>query len=283
MKKNEGYRPQMPPEMTDPSHIPHYPEWPNVPYADWPRTRFHRWNDSEPANVQPWWTDCCDHGENPCVCVTSGDVDLWNSYSGLSALTAFEPSALSAIDDLIDGYNTVSAYSGIWNSAEYVPNIYDNISALYDYLNDKADYSAVSSTLVSALSSFHIWTDSEKAAHEAGAYGDFGGTIVGLGTYERPIRVAPDVAKAMFLVQSATNNFTTPLVNNNVIDAITADIKTLDDDLTNTQAEVSGNRVLIEWIVNHLNAVSAANMWFHQKVTPEESKQKPNYFYYWEE
>lgn len=275
----------MPPEMTDPSHIPHYPEWPNVPYADWPRSRFYRWNDTEPANLQPWWSDCCNHNPDPCVCVTSADVDLWNSYSGLSGLTAFDASALSAAFDQLSGMtdysavkdaaDTVCANSAIWNSAGYVPNIYENLSALYDYLNEKADYSA--------FSAFHIWSDSLKQQKETGIYGDFGATIVGDGTYERPLRVAKDIVKAMVLVESATSGYMTGLVNNDTLDKLLKNFSAMSGDIHTNATNIYQNEEKIEWIINHLKAYSAANMWYHKKVTLDESKRHPDNFYYWEE
>ena len=144
-----------------PDNVPHFPDWPNMPHADWPRWGWRRWNDSEPAHEVPWDYDCCNHGESDCICVTSADADLWNSYSSLSGLLAFNPDDLSAAlanaDTIEDLSGFVSANSGIWLSAGYVPNIYENISALYDALNDKVDYSAMES----AMSSYHVWTDSE--------------------------------------------------------------------------------------------------------------------------
>lgn len=258
----ERHNPPTPPEWADPSHIPHYPEWPNMPYADWPRSRFHRWNDSEPANVRPWWYDHCEPMDNPCVCVTDADVDLWNSYSGLSGLTVFDASALSAafsaLDDMGDydmlrkGYYDVSANSAMWNSAGYVPNIYDNISALYDYLNDKADYSA--------FSSFHVWTDSEKARVEAGAYGDYSGTMVGMGTYERPLRVSPYVIRAVAEVDLATSGYMTKLANVDAYDKLQKDIDRLNRQITSMSATIGEQNRLIEWILNNMNVEAPADL-----------------------
>lgn len=194
-----------------PDNVPHFPDWPNMPHADWPRWGWRRWNDSEPAHEVPWDYDCCNHGESDCICVTSADADLWNSYSSLSGLLAFNPDDLSAAlanaDTIEDLSGFVSANSGIWLSAGYVPNIYENISALYDALNDKVDYSAMES----AMSSYHVWTDSEVMAYDAGRYGDFSGTLIGIGTYERPLRVSKYIAKAVAAVEEATNNYTIPL------------------------------------------------------------------------
>ena len=283
---NKKHNPPTPPGWEDPDHIPHFPDWPNVPYADWPRTRFHRWNDSECANVVPWNYDCCTPGPGDCVCVTSGDVDRWNSYSGLSGLTAFDPAdisaALSAYDDINDkldnmsgyddieyGYAILSANSGIWNSAAYVPNIYENLSALN---SGKLDASAMK-----------VWTDSLKATKEFGYYGDFEGTIDGDGSYDRPLRVSKDVATTMAIVMSATNNFNIPLANSDDIDKILKNYWDLSGIWVKTDSLAHQNQDLIEWIINNMKAYSAANMWYHEKVTLEESKQNPDNFYYWEE
>ena len=243
--KNDKYKPPMPPDYDNPSHVPHFPDWPNVPYADWPRTRFHRWNDSEPANVQPWWQDCCEPYDNPCVCVTSADVDLWNSYSGLSGLTAFDPETISAAvssyssisaqleqfsgwDDLKYGYDVLSANSGMWNSAGYIPNIYENLSAL---ASGKLDVTAS-----------RVWTDSLKLSHEAGIFGDFSGTIVGDGTYERPLRVSKEIAKAIGIIDDATNGFQTGLVNTDTFIKEINNFSAMYYQAVKAANEVSGNR-----------------------------------------
>lgn len=280
------HNPPMPPDWDDPSHIPHYPDWPNMPYADWPRSRFHRWNDSEPANVQPWWHDCCDGTENPCVCVTSADVDRWNTYSSLSGLVDFDASgisaglasALSALDNMYDYdkvrdcYYTVSANSAVWNSAAYVPNIYDNLSALYSGLNTKLS---------------GVWTDSRKIAHDSGAYGEFDGTIVGDGSYDRPLRVGANIAKAAAIVDLATDHFDKGLVNEDDVSAVQRDVETLGDNLNSVANEVSGNRAIIEWILNHLSGewhwADLSASWRNERVSKETSRANPEVFYYWED
>lgn len=284
--KNDKYKPPMPPDYDNPSHVPHFPDWPNVPYADWPRTRFHRWNDSEPANVQPWWQDCCEPYDNPCVCVTSADVDLWNSYSGLSGLTAFDPETISAAvssyssisaqleqfsgwDDLKYGYDVLSANSGMWNSAGYIPNIYENLSAL---ASGKLDVTAG-----------RVWTDSLKLAHEAGIFGDFSGTIVGDGTYERPLRVSKEIAKAIGIIDDATNGFQTGLVNTDTFIKEINNFSAMYYQAVKAANEVSGNRELIEWILNHLHGKDSSANWIHSAVSIEASRKNPMYFYYWEE
>lgn len=133
----------------------------------------------------------------------------------------------------------------MWNSAGYVPNIYDNISALYDYLNDKADYSA--------FSSFHVWTDSEKARVEAGAYGDYSGTMVGMGTYERPLRVSPYVIRAVAEVDLATSGYITKLANIDAYDKLQKDIDQLNKQIRSMSATIGEQNRLIEWILDNMD------------------------------
>lgn len=268
-----------------PDNVPHFPDWPNMPHADWPRWGWRRWNDSEPAHEVPWDYDCCNHGESDCICVTSADADLWNSYSSLSGLLAFNPDDLSAAlanaDTIEDLSGFVSANSGIWLSAGYVPNIYENISALYDALNDKVDYSAMES----AMSSYHVWTDSEVMAYDAGRYGDFSGTLIGIGTYERPLRVSKYIARAVAAVEEATNNYTIPLASADSVDKLQGQI---------TQLNGKINRAFSGIQVNHDNIEMLANLsakfndkhhppMYNYKVSLEESRSTPDNIYYWSE
>lgn len=132
--------------MNDPSHVPHYPDWPDGHFhPDWPHNMRHRWNDSEPANLVPFDRDCCDHDEREeCVCVTSADAELWNSLASLSALSAIDVSAMSALsafnpEEFSALSGLVYEYSEIWTSAQYVPNIYENLNLLFSAMNNKAD------------------------------------------------------------------------------------------------------------------------------------------------
>lgn len=268
-----------------PDNVPHFPDWPNMPHADWPRWGWRRWNDSEPAHEVPWDYDCCNHGESDCICVTSADADLWNSYSSLSGLLAFNPDDLSAAlanaDTIEDLSGFVSANSGIWLSAGYVPNISGDISALYDALNDKVDYSAMES----AMLSYHVWTDSEVMAYDAGRYGDFSGTLIGIGTYERPLRVSKYIAKAVAAVEEATNNYTIPLASADSVDKLQGQI---------TQLNGKINRAFSGIQINHDNIEMLANLsakfddkyhppMYNYKVSLAESRSTPDNIYYWSE
>lgn len=223
MKPNK-FAPLYPPSRPDsPDNIPHYPDWPYAPHADWPHGYSRRWNDTEPAHVVPYPVDCCYPGESDCICVTSADMTLWNSYSGLSGLTAFDPETLSAIYEKVedmddysavrDTYYTVSANSAIWNSAAYVPNIYENLSALYDNINLKADYSAISAYCdigkhndgTMGRNDLKIWSDSLKDYY----YGDRAPhdmTIVGDGSFDRPFRVGRDIVMGAMAVNDVIHS-----------------------------------------------------------------------------
>lgn len=268
-----------------PDNVPHFPDWPNMPHADWPRWGWRRWNDSEPAHEVPWDYDCCNHGESDCICVTSADADLWNSYSSLSGLLAFNPDDLSAAlanaDTIEDLSGFVSANSGIWLSAGYVPNIYENISALYDGLNDKVDYSAMES----AMSSYHVWTDSEVMAYDAGRYGDFSGTLIGVGTYERPLRVSKYIARAVAAVEEATNNYTIPLASADSVDKLQGQITQLNGKINRAFSDIHFNSDNIKMLAN-LSAKFDDKYhppMYNYKVSLEESRSTPDNIYYWSE
>lgn len=264
-----------------PDHIPHYHDWPHAPHTDWPHSMHHRWNDSEPANIVPWDWNCCHPEDDDCICVTSADAELWNSYSGLSGLTAFDPEALSAAfsalenmsdyEEVRDGYDFMSANSAVWQSAGYVPNIYDNLSALYNAVNDKVDYSA--------FSAFHVWTDSEKIAHQTGAYGNFSGTIVGVGTYDRPLRVSKEISKGIDSVYLATKDLTIPLANQDDLDVFNDDILALDKRTRSISGDVGVLRDEIKALIN--TWADGKPTWINKKPSKKESKENPSIFYYW--
>ena len=266
-----------------PDGIPHYPDWPNQPHADWPHWRGYQWNDTEPAMEVPWDVNCCRPDDSDCICVTSGDAERWNSYSALSGLTAFDPdmiaSAVSAYKDLpdLEHYEDllfdVSANSGIWNSAGYVPNIYENLSAMCNAINEKVDLSAVSS--------FHVWTDSQKFAWEQGIPGDYSGTLYGDGTFDRPLRVHKNIAIASMLVAEATDNYQLPLVKTEDVDNIVSSVNVLNTKIETNATNIQRNTELIEMLLNGYTPTGTDLAWKHQEVTLEESKRTPRIMYYW--
>lgn len=292
--KNPKFPPYKP--DIDPNNIPHYPDWPYAPHADWPHGGSRRFNDSERAVVVPHPVDCCHPDDNECLCVTSGDMELWNSYSGLSGLTAFDASALSAMYDMLQGmdnysavedaYYQMSANSAIWNSAAYIPNVYENLSALYDNLNDKADYSAISAYCdigkhpdgTYGDRAIKIWTDSLKDYY----YGDrtpHDMTIVGDGTLERPLRVGKPLIDAIMAVQEVIS---AGLADQNDITKLINEIKNINI-TDNTQNNVLHRHdEYIEWIINQLGKAPSGSLWIQttKNAILEESRNNPASFYY---
>ena len=183
------YYPHDPDDYT-PNNIPHH-EPPFVPHADWPHNIHPRWNDSEPAIVQPWWNDCCNHEEDDCICVTSADYTRWNTLLDLSGLSAFNPEDLSAAlsayemlgnySALEDAAGCVSANSGLWNSAGYVPGIYSSLSGLQEELDKKMYTSSWSG----------IYTYEKE--------------IQGTGSLERPLHLSNEVRELLYHIQNSLN------------------------------------------------------------------------------
>lgn len=292
--KNPKFPPYKP--DTGPDYIPHYPEWPYAPHADWPHGGSRRFNDSERAVVVPHPVDCCHPDDNECLCVTSADMALWNSYSGLSGLTAFDSNILSAMYDKIqymdnysaveDGYYIMSANSAIWNSAGYIPNIYENLSALYDNINYKADYSAISGYCdigkhpdgTYGDRAIKIWTDSLKDYY----YGDripHDMTIVGDGTLDRPLRVGKPIIDAVMAVHEVMS---AGLATQDDIGKINKEIKNISI-TDNTQNNVlKRHDEYIEWLINHISETPSGNQWIYTDKNNiiVESLANPNNFYY---
>ena len=107
------------------------PRPPHMPDGVWPgRPWFH--NDTEPViGVRPW-ENCCED-QDPCVCVTSADVENW--YGALSALSAnsatwdsnaFDDSWKDSAADWQGAYDTVEQNSAFWNSAWEIAHNYDS-------------------------------------------------------------------------------------------------------------------------------------------------------------
>lgn len=247
MKPNK-FAPLYPPPRPDsPDNIPHYPDWPYAPHADWPHGYSRRWNDTEPAHVVPYPVDCCYPGESDCICVTSADMTLWNSYSGLSGLTAFDPETLSAIYEKVedmddysavrDTYYTVSANSAIWNSAAYVPNIYENLSALYDNINAKANFSAISAYCDNISGSLKIWSDSMKD-YFLGDRVPHDMTIVGDGSFDRPLRVGRDIVMGAMAVNDVIHSGGR-LITLDELSAVKKDVIENDCHIRNNTAEIA--------------------------------------------
>ena len=269
----DGYYPPHPPEPDDftPDNIPHH-EPPFVPHADWPHNIHPRWNDSEPAIVQPWWNDCCNHEEDDCICVTSADYERWNTLVDLSALSAFNPedisAALSAYEKL-DNYSAledaagcVSANSGIWNSAGYVPDIYETLSAMNDILAQKYDVSAWSG----------IYTKESE--------------IQGTGTVERPLHLSPAVRDILWTVSgSLESGYNAGLLNADDYDRLKTDINAIAGKNTAQDMALSAIYDMLKILAGDLTAAEQkvddyTRLWVYEPVAGRRTD--PKTFYYWD-
>lgn len=269
----DGYYPPHPPEPDDftPDNIPHH-EPPFVPHADWPHNIHPRWNDSEPAIVQPWWNDCCNHEEDDCICVTSADYERWNTLVDLSALSAFNPedisAALSAYEKL-DNYSAledaagcVSANSGIWNSAGYVPDIYETLSAIDDVLKQKYDVSAWSG----------IYTNNAE--------------IQGTGTVERPLHLSPAVRDILYTVSgSLESGYKAGLVNDQDYVNLRNQIDNLGSKNTVQDMALSAIYDKLKILAGDLTAAEQkvddyTRLWVCEPVAGRRTD--PKTFYYWD-
>ena len=119
-----------------------HPYYPRHPHDRW-------WNDTEPAYSVAPWEGCCDQDED-CVCVTPDDVEVWNSISSLSGLTAIDwenissYSAIAASADLWnDDYLTTSANSANWNKVSGLNDLTNLLSS--NSANWDSTYKTVSS------------------------------------------------------------------------------------------------------------------------------------------
>lgn len=126
-----------------PPRPPHRPcgPWPSVfPYdKDYPGDRpphrpphWPHWNDTEPVMGAYPWEHCCDGDEDPCLCITSGEVDIWNqTYSAVSGHSAdwdraVDDSWKNSADNWQSTYETVSANSAFWDSAYKIASAWDS-------------------------------------------------------------------------------------------------------------------------------------------------------------
>lgn len=269
----DGYYPPHRPEPDDftPDNIPHH-EPPFVPHADWPHNIHPRWNDSEPAIVQPWWNDCCNHEEDDCICVTSADYERWNTLVDLSALSAFNPedisAALSAYEKL-DNYSAledaagcVSANSGIWNSAGYVPDIYETLSAMNDILAQKYDISAWSG----------IYTNNAE--------------IQGTGTVERPLHLSPAVRDILYTVSgSLESGYKVGLVNGQDYVNLRNQIDNIGSKNTIQDMALSAIYDMLKILAKDVSAAEQkvddyTRLWVCEPVSSRRTDEKT--FYYWD-
>lgn len=106
-------------------------------YIDiYPDTHWHRpyWhNDTEAAAIPRPGESCCGSSSgDECVCVTSGDVELWNQVSAISSISGLDwdsLSSLSGLNNSADLWNrnfvTVYNNSAAWNNINELSGIVD--------------------------------------------------------------------------------------------------------------------------------------------------------------
>lgn len=117
--------------------VPHFRPWPP------------RCNDTEPLIIVPPGGKCKD-AEDPCMCITSGEVDLWNqTYSAVSENSAAWTKAVDdswrdSASDWQSTYETVESESGKWESSWSITSGWNQES--YDSLRN----------LISETSSFLV-------------------------------------------------------------------------------------------------------------------------------
>lgn len=237
------------------------PDWPDANYhPDWPHSRHHAWNDTEHAAVVPWYDECCPPEQDDCVCVTSGDVMMWNKISAVSALASLNIeglsglSALSGLDSIIPATELVETYSGVWMSAENVPAISAAIDAISAKVDTKAPLSAEYLT--------KVYTDPDFFSGE--------------GTMKSVLRPSEDLKNTVELVYQSSDGFTKRLVNTDECEVVQQSIDALNKLTINQQ-----------WAIDYLNnqvkilSQAASNTkWVNKSVTIEESLKNPDTFYY---
>lgn len=244
---------------------PYGPDWPDANFhPDWPHYRhMHHWNDTEPAAVVPWPEECCPQPSDDCMCVTSGDIQMWNTISAVSAFAKIDVdglsglSALSGISKLIPMAEAVDAYSGIWMSAGYVPNIYEDIYELSARVDTKAP---LSGEYLQQVYSDPYFFD-------------------GKGTEKSTLKPSRDLENTMIMVSACTDNFTKALVNTDMCDVVKEDIKALEE-------RTAANQWAIQTLSNRIDHMGGgggkSTDWTNSAVSLEESKKHSDVFYYYD-
>jgi hypothetical protein len=250
-------------------------------YTDYYAPMWHRpHSDLEVAAVPLPGHDCC--GQDPhedCVCVTSGDVALWNEISALSGLsgidwdTLYNISGLSASANLWNSnYNTVRTNSAIWSN-KLDSSAFEENSAFWQGASEIVrDNSANWNSAYSSIP--QIYTNKENIeklsadfAKQVKIYFDKT-TIEGDGTYNSPYTVK-DYTTYKEVVNTIYSGFK-ELYKNNTQQwmSLTADtdkdginpylkslfsavaVKDTDQDTT-----LGKHGDLIQWIIEHLGGV----------------------------
>ena len=117
------WRPKFPYDVDYPGDHPHRP----------PTDPWYHCNDTEPLITVRPWESCCDSGDHdPCLCITSGEVEVWNqTYSAVSGHSgdwdrAVDDSWKTSADNWESSFETVSANSGFWDSAYKIASSWDS-------------------------------------------------------------------------------------------------------------------------------------------------------------
>lgn len=253
----------------------------NDNYTDYYAPMWHRpHSDLEVAAVPLPGHDCCGQDPNEdCVCVTSGDVALWNEISALSGLsgidwdTLYNISGLSASANLWNSnYTTVRTNSAYWSN-KLDSTAFEENSAFWQGASEKVrDNSANWNSAYYSIP--QIYTNksnieklSADFAKQVKIYFDKT-TIEGDGTYNSPYTVK-DYTTYKEVVNTIYSGFN-ELYKNNTQQwmSLTADtdkdginpylkslfsavaVKDTDQDTT-----LGKHGDLIQWIIEHLGGV----------------------------
>lgn len=249
-------------------------------YTDYYAPMWHRTHsDLEVAAVPLPGHGCCGEPDEYCVCVTSGDVALWNEISALSGLsgidwdTLYNISGLSASANLWNSdYNTVRTNSAYWSN-KLDSTAFEEISAFWQGASEIVrDNSANWNSAYSSIPQIYTnKTNIEKLsadfARQVKIYFDKT-TIEGDGTYNSPYTVK-DYTTYKEVVNTIYSGFK-ELYKNNTQQwmSLTADsdkdginpylkslfsavaVKDTDQDTT-----LGKHGDLIQWIIEHLGGV----------------------------
>lgn len=241
---------------------------------------YHRpHSDLEVAAVPMPGHGCCGEPDEYCVCVTSGDVALWNEISALSGLsgidwdTLYNISGLSASANLWNSnYNTVRTNSAYWSN-KLDSSAFEENSAFWQGASEIVrDNSANWNSAYSSIPQIYTnKTNIEKLsadfARQVKIYFDKT-TIEGDGTYNSPYTVK-DYTTYKEVVNTIYSGFK-ELYKNNTQQwmSLTADsdkdginpylkslfsavaVKDTDQDTT-----LGKHGDLIQWIIEHLGGV----------------------------
>ena len=249
-------------------------------YTDYYAPMWHRTHsDLEVAAVPLPGHGCCGEPDEYCVCVTSGEVALWNEISALSGLsgidwdTLYNISGLSASANLWNSdYNTVRTNSAYWSN-KLDSTAFEEISAFWqgasEIVRDNSAYwnSAYSSIPQIYTNKTNIEKLSADFARQVKIYFDKT-TIEGDGTYNSPYTVK-DYTTYKEVVNTIYSGFK-ELYKNNTQQwmSLTADsdkdginpylkslfsavaVKDTDQDTT-----LGKHGDLIQWMIEHLGGV----------------------------